>query len=349
MPKGVALKHLGVVNCAYYAAITSFNNIEGFGTTCVPIPLFHLFGLAMGLVCSLVTAHTTVFSFFAPDTLASMKSIQNYKCKSYFAPPTLFVDLLNHPERKNYNLSSLKNTLIGASTVPPDLLKLMKDELKIKNIVVGYGLTESSLLASLTTAADANVSFKKAYESIGRPIGFLEAKIIDSDSGKILPLNSDGELCLRGFNIIKEYWNEPKKSQESIDKNGWFRTGDVCHMDEDGYLYFKSRSKDIIIRGGTNIYPAEVEAFLRTNPKVIDVCVFGVPDTRLGEEVAAWFRLKPNQTLSIEDVIAFCEDKIAKFKIPKYIKIVDNFPINPNGKVMRNKVIELAKAELKLL
>ena len=224
----------------------------------------------------------------------------------------------------------------------------MKSELGLKKIVVGYGMTETSLLASQTIHSDSLISHKKAFESIGRPIGFTEAKIINPENGKIVKLDEAGELCLRGFNIFKEYLDEPKKNKEAFDDKGWFKTGDICSMDEDGYLYFKSRSKDIIIRGGTNIYPAEIEAFIRTNPKVIDLCVFGVPDERLGEEIGAWIRLKPNTTLTLSELKSFCDGKIANFKIPKYMKIVDALPINPNGKVMRNKIMEIAKDEFKV-
>jgi fatty-acyl-CoA synthase len=307
-----------------------------------------MFGLAMGLISPLLSrTGTSVFPFYLPDTLFALKAIEKYKCYSYMASPTLFVDLVNHPERKKYDITSLKNTIVGASTVPTDLLIKMKTDLNLKKIIVGYGMTETSLLASQTVHTDSSISHQKAFESIGRPIPFVEAKIINQETGKTIPLNNDGELCLRGFNILKEYYDEPLKSKEAFDKHGWFKTGDICSMDEDGFLYFKSRSKDIIIRGGTNIYPAEVEAFIRTNPKIIDACVFGIPDERLGEEVAVWIRIKPNTNFTLDELKLFCEGQIAKFKIPKYMKIVDAFPFNPNGKVMRNIIIEKAKDEFK--
>ena len=199
-----------------------------------------------------------------------------------------------------------------------------------------------------THISDADKSFRQAFESVGRPIPFTEAKIVDPLTGKIQPLNTDGELMIRGFNIMKGYWDEPELTAKVIDKNGWLRTGDILSMDSEGYLYFKSRSKDVIIRGGANIYPAEVEAFLRTNPKIMEVHVFGVPDQRLTEEVCAWIKLKPNETLTDDELRQFCKGNISQFKIPRYIKFVNSFPVNVNGKVLRNVMEEMSKQEFNL-
>ena len=339
---------MGPLNTVHHLSVSSFGNDDGYRTICLPVPIVHIFGAAKGILTPLVSKGTScVFPFYSPDTLSSLKAIEKYKCHTFIGSPTLYVDLLNHPDRKKYDISSLQNTLIGASTVPPDLLLKMKSELGIKKIIVGYGMTETSLLASQTIHSDSLVSYRKAFESVGRPIGFTEAKIVNPETGKIVSVNNDGELCLRGFNILKEYYGEPEKTKDAFDDHGWFKTGDICSMDEDGYLYYKSRSKDIIIRGGTNIYPAEIEAFIRTNPKIIGACVFGIPDERLGEEVAVWLIVKPNMDFTINDLKSFCDGQIAQFKIPKYLKLVDSFPINANGKVMRNKIIEIAKEEFK--
>lgn len=296
----------------------------------------------------LLGGSTTVFPFFFPDTVATMKAIHEFKCNSLRGPPTIFFDLLNHPERSKFDLSSLDNALFGGSTCPPDLLKRLRDELNLKQIIVGYGMTETSLCATLTTATDVNRSHKFAYESVGRPLPSTEVKIVDPKTKQILPLNTDGELCIRGYNMMKGYWDEAEKTKETIDENGWLHTGDIMHMDEHGYLYFKTRVKDLIIRGGANVYPAEVEMFLRRNPKILDVHVFGVPCDRLGEDICAWIKLKPDCSLSYDELKEFCAGNIAHFKVPKYMKIVDAFPVNATGKVLKMKMAEMAKAELKL-
>lgn len=343
-PKGALMKHHGIINTVFFANSLPLKE-RTWGKICIPIPLFHVFGLGFGVLSPFYeNGHETIFPFYLPDTNMALKSIDTFKCNSLMGAPTILIDLLNHPERSKHNLSSLKNILMGASTVPKDLILSLKSTLNPNNIIVGYGMTETSMGESFTRYSDSE-SYKHAYESIGRPLPFTENKIINPDNGQILPLGTDGELCIRGYNIISGYWDDEEKTRQSIDKNGWLKTGDVCSMDNDGYLYFKSRSKDIIIRGGVNIYPAEVESFLRTNPKVVDVAVVGVPDERFGEEVCAWVKLKQGETLTYEEMKSFCAGNIAVFKIPKYMKIVDNFPINPNGKVMKIKIAEMAKNE----
>jgi fatty-acyl-CoA synthase len=322
---------------------------KNWGKLCIPIPLFHIFGLGFGVFAPLLGGKESILPFYLPDTPATLKAITDFKTESMMGAPTILIDLLNNPDRKTkYDISSLKNILLGASAIPKDLILKLNAELKLDNIILGYGMTETSLGQSLTRFDDAQKSFKHAFESIGRPLPFTECKIVHPETNKIVPLQEDGELCLRGFNIISEYWDEPKKTAEAFDKHGWFKTGDICHMDEQGYLYFKSRCKDIIIRGGVNIYPAEVEAFLRTHPKVLDAAVVGVPDKRFGEEVCAWLKLKPNETMTYDELKKFCTGNIAVFKIPKYMKVVDAFPINANGKMMKNKIVEMAKKDLNL-
>lgn len=186
---------------------------------------------------------------------------------------------------------------------------------------------------------------KEAYETIGQPFPFVEIKIIDSENN-LMPVNQDGEICIRGYNVMKEYWDEPEKTSETIDKNGWLHTGDIGSMDEQGCVKFKSRAKEIIIRGGVNIYPAEIEIFMRGHPEVIDCCCVGINDERFGEEVCVWIKLKENSKINEKDILDFCKDKIAYFKIPKYIKFVQAFPINATGKVQKFKIVEQMKQEL---
>ena len=346
MPKGALINNFGLMNTVQFANRLPLG--ENWGKLCIPIPLFHVFGQGFGMYSPFLGGQETIFPFFLPDTKATLKAISDYKANSLMGPPTIMIDLLATPERKTiFNLSSLKNILMGASTIPKDLVLKLNEELTLDNIILGYGMTETSMGQSFTRHTDQKTSFKYAFESIGRPIPFTECKIVN-ESNKVVDLHTDGELCLRGFNIISGYWDEPKKTKEAFDEHGWFKTGDVCQMDEDGYLYFKSRCKDIIIRGGVNIYPAEVESYLRTHSNVLDVSVVGVPDDRVGEEVFAWIKFKPGASLTYDEIKKFCTGNIAVFKIPKYMKSLDAFPINANGKVLKAKLVEMAKQELNL-
>jgi fatty-acyl-CoA synthase len=257
------------------------------------------------------------------------------------------MDIINHPELKKYDLSSLDTMLIGASTVPKDLLLKIKEKLKLTNIIIGYAMTESGCAGGLTNTRDIEVSEKAAYESIGR--NFIELKIRDPATGQIVPRNTDGEICLRGYSIMPGYYDDEEKTKETIDRNGWLLTGDIGQMDEQGYIYFKSRAKEIVIRGGINIYPAEIEAFLRTNPRILDCYVVGVPDERFGEELCVWIKMRPGEKeMTKEEVKEFCEGNIAYFKVPKYVKIVDAFPISATAKVQKFKMIDQMKKELGL-
>jgi fatty-acyl-CoA synthase len=282
-----------------------------------------------------------------PDTLSMIKAIHHEKCTAIKGAPILFIDMLNHPEFKNHDLSSLQYMLVGASTVPPSLLMEIKKKIGIKHVMTGIGMTESSA-AGLTTRPSDIHDPKLAYGSLGQPFPYCEVKIVDG-AGNLAKVNTDGEICMRGYHIMKGYWDDPVKTAETIDKNGWLHTGDIGCMDENGYTFFKSRAKEVIIRGGVNIYPAEIESFLRTHDQIQDVYCFGFPDDRVGEEVCVWVKLKstadPN-VVTQEALTKFCENKIAYFKVPKYIKFVNAFPINQNGKVQKFKMLEQMKNEL---
>ena len=210
-------------------------------------------------------------------------------------------------------------------------------------------MTETSCTGTMTQSEDASISDKFALESIGRPFPFVEVKVVNPKTNEILPRNEDGELCIRGYSVMKGYWDEPVKTAEAIDKHGWYHTGDIGTMDESGYLYYKTRSKELVIRGGVNVYPAEIERFFRTHESVLECFVVGVPDARFGEELCAWVKLKPDaKPVSIEEFKEFCQGKIAYFKVPKYIKIVDSFPISATGKVQKFKMQDQMKKELEV-
>lgn len=348
-PKGALMTHgslLNSVNLSTRCAGIDFKK----DSVCNPIPFFHIYGFSTGLLGPMITGEDgkTVFPFFFPETLSTIKAIEKFQCNYLRGTPTQFIDILNHPDRKKYDITGLKNAIIAGSTVPVDLLAKMREELNVDDVFVGYGMTETSLCHSQTTRSDKLKGDVYAYESCGRGLPFTESKIVDVSTGRIQPLNTDGELHIRGPHIIKAYWEDPEKTADAIDKNGWLKTGDIFQMDSEGYLYFKSRNKDIIIRGGANIYPAEIETYLRTHPDIVGAEAFGVPDERLGEEICVWIILKKGSTTNVEDVRSFCKGNITHFKIPRYIKFVDQFPINANNKVLKNKMQEEAIKEYKL-
>lgn len=344
-PKGAVLSHFNLINTAYVEMTTS-NLIEENKIVCCNIPIFHIFGLLVGGIHPLIYGAKSVFPSFFPDTSAMLKAIHNEKCTAIKAAPIIFMDMLNHPERKNYDLSSLKTMLVGASTVPKDLfLKLRQEIPSFTSILSGLGQTESTACCLINRTTDILKSEKYAYESLGQPFPFTECKIINNQ-GELVPYGTDGELCVRGFSVMKEYWDEPEKTAETIDKNGWLKTGDICSMDENGYVFFKSRAKEVIIRGGTNIYPAEIESFMRTHDGVMDCYCFSINDERVGEEVCVWIKLRPESKVTKEAILKYCEGKIAYFKVPKHIKFVTEFPINANGKVQKFKMVEQMKKDL---
>lgn len=346
-PKAALLHHSAIVNTSRF--IQKFSGCqESFANICMPIPIFHIFGLTTGIISSITNGNSCVFPHIFPETLSTIKAIASEKCTAIKGAPTIFMDIVNHPELKNYDISSLETMLIGAATVPKDLLLNVKEKLQLKNIIIGYAQTETGCAGSLTNANDVNVSEKGAYESIGK--NFIEMKIRDTETNQIVPIGTDGEICFRGFSIMKGYHDEPEKTKETIDEDGWIATGDIGNMDEDGFLYFKSRQKEMVIRGGVNIYPPEVEKFLRTHPGILDCYVVGLPDERVGEELAVWIKRDPQAEKKIteEDMREFCKGNIAFFKVPRYVKFVDEFPVSATAKVQKFKIIDQMKKELNL-
>lgn len=340
-PKGALISQGQILNNAYLSTHSKGYKSKG-DIVCSPIPLFHIFGFTTGILNSLISESTNVFPNYFPETLTSIKAIEKYKCTALRGTPTQFFDLLNHSDFNKYkdNVSSLKIATVAGSTVQPSLLSQMNSELKLENIFVGYGITEASSAVSMTTVFDKLKSNKHAYESCGRVLPFMESKIVDPITDNMQPFNTPGELHLKGFNIINKYWDEPEKTAEIVDKKRWFKTGDIFIMDEEGYLYFKSRNKDVIIRGGANIYPVEIENYLKTHPDILAAEVFGVPNKRVGEEICVWIILKQGSSINEKNIKEFCKGNVSQFKTPYYIKFVKKFLINANNKVLKKKMRE---------
>lgn len=338
------------------ATLTNFNMInmvqnvhehlgKYFTRLCVPIPMFHIFSEAVGVLLPARSKCQVVFPAILPDPLASMRAIHEEKCTAMIGAPIIFRDILNHPERKNYDLSSLVYSGLGASPIHIDFLRLIEKEFPIQRVSQLYGMTENAaILTSSMWAGDENEV--RRLSSIGRCMPRLEIKVADRH-GNPVPIGHQGEIWARGFPIMAGYYNDPEKTSETITSNGWLRTGDQATMDEDGYLYYVGRQKEMIIRGGVNIYPIEIENAINEHPQVAESQVFSIPDERHGEEVCAWVKVKPNGShCQPEDIQSFLRDKVAFFKIPKHIRIVDRFFVTPTGKVQKFKMSEAMVQDL---
>jgi fatty-acyl-CoA synthase len=316
-----------------------------FTRLCAPIPMFHIFSEVVGVLSVVTSKCQIVFPAILPDPVATMRAIHEEKCTALIGAPIIYRDILNHPDRKQYDLSSLVYSAVGASPVHIDFLRQLEKEIPIKRIGQLYGMTENAaILTSSMWNGDENET--RRLSSLGRCMQRLEIKVVDQQ-GNPVPIGQLGEIWARGFPIMIGYYGDPKKTSETITSSGWLRTGDEGKMDEDGYLYYIGRQKELIIRGGVNIYPIEIENAIIEHPSVGEAQVFSIPDTRHGEEICAWIKLKSNvPKCQPEDIVKFLSDKIAFFKIPKYIRIVDKFIMTPTGKVQKFKMSEVMITEL---
>lgn len=318
---------------------------EYFTRLCVPIPMFHIFSEAVGVLLATLSKCEVIFPAFLPDSVATMRAIQEEKCTAMIGAPIIFRDILNHPDRKNYDLSSLEYSGLGASPMHIDFLRQLEKEIPIKRVAQLYGMTENvAILTSSMWAGDGNE--QQRLSSLGQPMPRLEMKVADQQ-GNAVPIGQQGEIWARGFPVMAGYYGDPGKTSEAITSAGWLRTGDEATMDEDGYLYYVGRQKEMIIRGGVNIYPMEIEKIISEHESVVDAQVFAIPDARYGEEVCAWIKLKPDaRPCQPDEIKTFLADKIAFFKIPKHIRIVEKFFMTPTGKVQKFKMSQAMVDEL---
>lgn len=341
-PKAATLTNFGMLNLAF----AQWEHLSPYFTRiCVPIPMFHVFAEVVGILNTAVAKCQVVFPAVLPDPVSTMQAIQEEKCTALLGAPIIFRDILTHPDRKKYDFSSLIYGALGASPMHPDFLRQVETELPVKRLSQGYGMTENAaLLTSAMWAGDSDP--KRRLGSLGKVMQRLEIKVADNE-GNAVPIGQRGEIWARGYPIMVGYYNDPEKTKETLTPSGWLRTGDQATMDEDGFLYFIGRQKDMIIRGGINIYPIEVENTIIEHPSVAEAQVFSIPDERYGEEVCAWIRLKPNaQPCTENDITKFLSDKLAFFKIPKYIRFVDKYFMTPTGKVQKFKLSEAMVNEL---
>lgn len=341
-PKGVMLSHTNIVNNAIKVA--ECQQLGAEDRVCIPVPFFHCFGCVMGTLACVATGATMVpVISFDPGTVLDV--VEHERCTALYGVPTMFIAELNHPTFAERNLTTLRTGIMAGSPCPIEVMKNVVEKMGIRDITIAYGQTESSPVITQTRAND---SIERRVATVGRVHEDVEAKVIDPITGETLPCGVQGELCTRGYHVMKGYYNMPEQTSKAIDGEGWLHTGDLATVDEDGYFRITGRLKDMIIRGGENIYPREIEEFLYSHPKILDVQVVGVPDAVYGEQVLACIRVKPEETLTEKEVRAYCEGKIARFKIPQYIQFVTEYPMTASGKIQKFKLREQAIQEFGL-
>jgi fatty-acyl-CoA synthase len=342
-PKGATLSHHNILNNGFFIA-------EGCKYTeedrvCIPVPFYHCFGMVLGnLAC---TTHGACIVIPAPgfDPAKTLATVEAERCTSLYGVPTMFIAELALPDFAGYDLSTLRTGIMAGSPCPVEVMKRVVSEMHMSEVTICYGMTETSPVSTQTTADD---DMERRVSTVGRVHPHVEVKVIDAETGRVLPREATGELCTRGYSVMLGYWDEPEKTAEAIDPARWMHTGDLAVMDQGGYLNIVGRIKDMVIRGGENVYPREVEEFLYAHPAIEDVQVIGVPDVRYGEELCAWVKLRPGAALTEDEVRQYCQGRIAHFKVPRYIRFSAEFPMTVTGKVQKFKMRETSIEELGL-
>lgn len=339
-PKGATLSHYNILNNGYMVGESL--RLTEHDRLVIPVPLYHCFGMVMGNLACVTHGTTMIYPSAAFEPLAALQTASEEKATAMYGVPTMFIAMLDHPDRQSMDLSSLRTGIMAGSICPIEIMRRVIDEMHLSEMQIAYGMTETSPVSTQTAADD---DLEHRVTSVGRTQPHLESKIID-EHNRIVPRGQIGELCTRGYSVMLGYWNNPEATAEAIDGARWMHTGDLAVMDEDGYLKIVGRNKDMIIRGGENVYPREIEEFLFTHPAVADVQVIGIPDTTYGEEIVAWVKLHSGHEVSADDLREFCKGRIAHFKTPRHIKFVDDYPMTISGKVQKFKMREVSMAEL---
>ena len=342
-PKGATLSHHNILNNGYFVGEGCHYTEED--RICIPVPFYHCFGMVMGNLAA--TSHGAAMVIPAPafDPVKTLEAVQDERCTSLYGVPTMFIAELAVPEFDKYDLSSLRTGIMAGSPCPVEVMKQVIDRMGMSEVGICYGMTETSPVSTQTRVDD---SIERRVATVGRVIPHVEVKVIDPATGLTVPRNAPGELCTRGYSVMLGYWRQPDKTSEVIDAARWMHTGDLAVMDDDGYLSITGRIKDMVIRGGENIYPREVEEFLYTHPDILDAQVIGVPDAKYGEELMAWVRLRPGAApVTAQSLREFCAGKLAHYKIPRYVHVTEEFPMTVTGKVrkveMREKSVEILR------
>jgi fatty-acyl-CoA synthase len=336
-PKGATLSHRNILNNAFFVG-------EGCGYTehdrvCVPVPFYHCFGMVMGNLGCTTHGATIVVPGDAFDPEATLRATADERCTSLYGVPTMFIAMLAHPEFESFDLEALRTGIMAGSPCPIEVMKQCIERMNMDEVTICYGMTETSPVSTQTALDDP---IDKRVGTVGRVHPHVEIKIVDPETGDTVPRGTSGEFCTRGYSVMLGYWNDEERTAEAIDGDGWMHTGDLAVMDDEGYANIVGRIKDMIIRGGENVYPREIEEFLYTHQAVKDVQVVGVPDVKYGEEIMAWVQVEEGSTLTADEVKEFCRGKIAHYKVPRYIEVTEEFPMTVTGKIQKYKLRQQA-------
>jgi fatty-acyl-CoA synthase len=342
-PKGATLSHHNILNNGFFigemCAYTEQDRV------CIPVPFYHCFGMVLGNLAAVTHGACIVIPAPGFDPAATLRAVQDERCTSLYGVPTMFIAELGLPDFGSYDLSTLRTGIMAGSPCPVEVMKRVVSEMHMSEVTIAYGMTETSPVSCQTRPDDDT---DRRVSTVGRVHPHVEVKVVNPDNGLVLPRGEPGEMFTRGYSVMLGYWNEPEKTAEAIDAARWMHTGDLAVMDAAGYLNIVGRIKDMVIRGGENIYPREVEEFLYTHPSIEDVQVIGVPDEKYGEELCAWVKLRPGAELTGDDVLEFCRGKIAHYKIPRYVRFTEEFPMTVTGKVQKFRMRETSISELGL-
>jgi fatty-acyl-CoA synthase len=339
-PKGATLTHHNVLNNGFF--IGEAMRLTEADRLCIPVPLYHCFGMVLGVLACVTHGAAMVFPGEGFDPLATLQTVAEERCTGLHGVPTMFIAEVEHPQFASFDLSSLRTGIMAGSPCPIEVMRRAMALMHLRDITICYGMTETSPVSFQTTLDDP---VERRVSTVGRIHPHVEAKVIDS-AGRIVPPGTPGELCTRGYPVMQGYWEDEARTREAIDRAGWMHTGDLATIDAEGYCTIVGRIKDLVIRGGENVYPREIEEFLYRHPKISDVQAFGVPDAKFGEEVCAWIRVREGETLTEQEVRAFCAGQIAHYKIPRYIRFVDEFPMTVTGKMQKYLMREAMRREL---
>jgi len=343
LPKGATLSHRNILNNAYFVGLGM--GLKPGDRLCIPVPLYHCFGMVMGNLACAVHGATMVYPSEGFDPLAVLTAVEQERCTGLHGVPTMFIAELEHPEFERFDLSSLRTGLMAGSPCPIEVMRKVIDRMHMSDIGIAYGMTETSPVSFQTAAEDP---LERRVSTVGRVQPHLEVKIVDAE-GRTVPRGETGELCTRGYSVMLGYWNDAEKTAEAVDADGWMHTGDLAVLDAEGYGNIVGRIKDMVIRGGENVYPREIEEFLFRHPKVEDVQVVGVPDPRYGEELCAWVKLRGGEAATEAEIVDFCRGQIAHYKIPRYVRFVESFPMTVTGKIQKFEIRAAMIAELGLV
>ncbi len=330
------------MNNAYFVGLSM--GLKERDRLCVPVPLYHCFGMVMSNLTCVLHGATLIYPSRGFDPLAVLQAVQDERCTALHGVPTMFIAQLEHPQFARFDLTSLRTGIMAGSPCPIEVMRRVVERMHMRDITIAYGMTETS---PVSFQSSVNDTLERRVTTVGRIQPHLEGKVVDGE-GRTVPRGEAGELCTRGYSVMLGYWEDPERTAEAIDAEGWMHTGDLGVIDADGYCNIVGRSKDMIIRGGENVYPTEIEQFLFRHPKIQDVAVVGVPDSKYGEEICAWVRLRANESATEQDIREFCDGQIAHFKVPRYVVIVSEFPTTVTGKIQKYLIRQEMIARLSL-